>query len=67
MQRIAFANALRGIAALCVVIAHYILMFNYIRGEFGGLPALAEKPFPAWMISIFNPLNNLNMGAFGVA
>ncbi|MBP5059570.1 acyltransferase [Pseudomonas chlororaphis] len=67
MQRIAFANALRGIAALCVVIAHYILMFNYIRGEFGGLPALPEKPFPDWMIGVFNPLSNLNMGAFGVA
>jgi Predicted acyltransferases len=67
MQRIAFANALRGIAALCVVIAHYILMFNYIRGEFGGLPALPEKPFPDWMISFFNPLSSLNMGAFGVA
>ncbi len=67
MQRISFANALRGIAAISVVITHYILMFNYIRGEFGGLPALAEKPFPGWMISTFNPLNNLNMGAFGVA
>ncbi|SFP91644.1 Peptidoglycan/LPS O-acetylase OafA/YrhL, contains acyltransferase and SGNH-hydrolase domains [Pseudomonas sp. NFPP07] len=67
MQRIAFANALRGIAALCVVIAHYILMFNYIRGEFGGLPALPETPFPAWMISVFNPLISLNVGAFGVA
>lgn len=67
MQRIAFANALRGVAALCVVIAHYILMFNYLRGEFGGLPAHEEEPFPTWMISMFNPLDNLNMGAFGVA
>ncbi|MCS3418396.1 peptidoglycan/LPS O-acetylase OafA/YrhL [Pseudomonas sp. BIGb0450] len=67
MQRIAFANALRGIAAICVVIAHYILMFNYLRGEFGGLPALTENPFPSMMISVFNPLDNLNMGAFGVA
>lgn len=67
MQRIAFANALRGVAALCVVIAHYILMFNYIRGEFGGLPALPETPFPTWMINVFNPLNSLNVGAFGVA
>ncbi|NWD63644.1 acyltransferase [Pseudomonas sp. IPO3774] len=67
MQRIAFANALRGIAALSVVIAHYILMFNYLKGGFGGLPPLAEPPFPAWMISIFNPLNNVNMGGFGVA
>ncbi|MBI6908165.1 acyltransferase family protein [Pseudomonas palleroniana] len=67
MQRIAFANTLRGIAALSVVIAHYILMFNYLRGEYGGLPALSENPFPDWLISIFNPLQSLNVGAFGVA
>ncbi|NWE41067.1 acyltransferase [Pseudomonas yamanorum] len=67
MQRIAFANALRGIAALCVVIAHYILMFSYIKGAFGGLPPLDEPPFPVWMLSTFNPLSNMNMGGFGVA
>lgn len=67
MQRIAFANALRGIAALCVVIAHYILMFSYIKGAFGSLPTLDEPPFPAWMLSTFNPLSNMNMGGFGVA
>jgi len=44
-----------------------MLMFNYIKGEYGGLPALPEKPFPDWLISLFNPFANLNMGAFGVA
>jgi len=42
-------------------------MFNYIRGEYAGLTALDDKPFPGWLITTFNPLSNLNMGAFGVA
>jgi len=67
MKRIEFANSLRGIAALCVVIAHYILMFNYIKGEFGGLPPLPDKPFPEWLTSLSSPIGTLNMGAFGVA
>lgn len=67
MRRIAFANALRGIAALCVVNAHYVLMFNYIKGAYGGLLPLTEPVFPSWMLEIFNPIGNMNMGGFGVA
>jgi hypothetical protein len=58
-ERIKFANALRGIAALIVVFCHYVPVFNAIRGGYKSFPLLPEPPFPlaaevftTWPISL---------------
>ncbi|MEA9994522.1 MULTISPECIES: acyltransferase [unclassified Pseudomonas] len=67
MHKIAFANALRGIACISVVIYHYVAVFNMLKGEYGGIPALPYSPYPAALTAILNPVPFINLGAFGVS
>lgn len=67
MHRIAFANALRGIACISVVICHYVVVFNMIKGAYGGIPELPETPYPELLTDILNPFPQINLGPFGVS
>lgn len=67
-QRVEFANDLRGLAALCVVVSHYVGMFwvaPLTIFDLAGLPPLAARPpaFGGWMFAL-EPA--FNWGAFGV-
>ena len=67
MARIDFANALRGIAALVVLVSHYVVMFDQIHGEYGGFAALPAQAYPAllgWLNDLIKPIH---LGALGVA
>lgn len=65
--KVAFANQLRGLAALCVVLVHYTVVYHYMRPLLawvlaapsieGPIPAFATLIYPWW----------LDLGAFGVA
>lgn len=69
MPRIAFANSLRGIAAVTVLLGHYVLVFNNVlKGAFRPFPPAAHDPFP-WVVSVFSvfPMNLLNPGPVAVA
>ncbi|SEB24826.1 acyltransferase family protein [Paraburkholderia sartisoli] len=65
--KIAFADGLRGIASLLVLIAHYVLVFQYIRGEYDGLPALYADPYPHKLVRFLSISPYINLGALGVA
>jgi peptidoglycan/LPS O-acetylase OafA/YrhL len=65
--KIVFANSLRGIAAFMVMLAHYVVMFNHLQGAYGGLPALAEPPYPWLTRAIYLWLPRLDYGSLGVA
>ncbi len=65
-SRLDFANSLRGIACVIVLIAHYVMVFDYVKGEYAGFPALPISPYPHWFPAALNVLG-LNWGAFGVA
>ena len=66
-QRLAFANQLRGVAALCVVVIHYTVAYQLFRPDIawvvaappleGPVPGVATWLFPRWF----------DGGAFGVA
>lgn len=66
-EKVIFANQLRGVAALCVVLVHYTVVYHYMRPLLawviaappieGPIPAFATWIFPWWF----------DMGAFGVA
>ncbi len=64
--RESFANILRGIASLSVLVAHYIGVFSYIRGQYAGFSALETEPFPFWGDITFH-IPNFNYGPLGVA
>lgn len=66
MGRIDFANSLRGIAAITVLFAHYVLMFKAMGGAYAGLPALGISIYPAWIPEVADA-TSINLGAFGVA
>jgi peptidoglycan/LPS O-acetylase OafA/YrhL len=66
VKRIIFADILRGIASVSVLLAHYVGVFNSIRGAFA-FPPLATYPYPhLWTIITFG-IPSFNYGPFGVA
>lgn len=64
--KIPFANILRGIAVLSVLIAHYIGVFGSIKGAYGGFSELPGRPYPAFLDVLF-VIPDLNYGPLGVA
>lgn len=66
-DRLAFANALRGIAALVVLVSHYVVMFDQIHGEYGGFAALPKNAFPAQVVWLNELIKPIHLGALGVA
>jgi len=66
-DRLAFANALRGIAALVVLISHYVVMFDQIHGQYGGFAALPRNAFPAPVVWLNELIKPIHLGALGVA
>jgi peptidoglycan/LPS O-acetylase OafA/YrhL len=72
VERVAFANALRGVAALSVVIAHYVGTFWVDRPAISLLtaaPELQNPPYanPPYFILLHTTLGPVSWGAFGVA
>lgn len=67
-SKIEFANSLRGIAVLLVLLGHYVLVFNALKGGYVNFPQLEQYPFPG-VAEIFSwgPLAHLNIGPMGVA
>jgi peptidoglycan/LPS O-acetylase OafA/YrhL len=70
-MRVVFANQLRGIAALCVVVAHYLGVFwnnSEIIGQITSAPA-QNPPTPAFVTALSHGFDLIwfNPGAFGVA
>lgn len=68
-NRVAFANTLRGYAALCVLIQHYGFGFWHYRplvGELISAPALSEaRPIPIFLRWLWT-LQPFELGQFGV-
>ncbi|WP_020175129.1 acyltransferase family protein [Methyloferula stellata] len=69
-MRVVFANQLRGIAALCVVVTHYLGVFwnnSDIIGQITSTPA-QNPPTPTFISALKNvfSLISFNPGAFGV-
>lgn len=70
-NRVEFANGLRGIAALCVVVSHYLGVYWFNREAVADLikaPVLSAElvPTPTYLEPLqIHPL--FNWGAFGVA
>lgn len=64
--KIPFANLLRGIAVLSVLIAHYVGVFGSIKGAYGGFSELPGRPYPRFLDFLFI-IPDLNYGALGVA
>jgi peptidoglycan/LPS O-acetylase OafA/YrhL len=71
LHRIAFANTLRGLAALSVVFYHYFFVFWSGRSTVAALTTLPELPFDIPGVSSltrwFHPSMIFNCGAYGVA
>ncbi|NWE12403.1 acyltransferase [Pseudomonas yamanorum] len=67
MQRIAFANTLRGVASLSVLLLHYVLMINYMQGSYAGLSSLPGAFYHPWLVNSVNFFSMINLGAFGVS
>lgn len=65
--KIVFANSLRGIAAFMVMLAHYVVMFNYLQGGYGGFSKLPAEPFPWLKNAIYLWVPSLDYGSLGVA
>lgn len=67
-QRIEFANSLRGVAALIVLVGHYVLVFHALGAAFPPFESSGVAPYPelAWLFSQ-EPLATLNLGPLGVA
>jgi len=70
-ERIAFANTLRGIAALCVVIVHYTGVFWTSRDAAANLIHAPELPpafvFPVYLQWLHLTVPQFSWGAFGVS
>ncbi len=67
-ERVEFANSLRGVAAICVLVQHYFIGFWAVRGTIGSLlnvPPLGVVGSPA--LGWIAPPSPLALGAFGVA
>jgi len=70
-QKIAFANILRGFAALCVVVAHYFHTFWGKREAVADLikmPIVPSELYPTpSYVSFIDFSDSFNLGAYGVA
>ncbi|TPN34810.1 acyltransferase [Mesorhizobium sp. B1-1-6] len=70
-SRVDFANTLRGIAAVCVLIAHYTYNFWTLREAVASLahaPVLPEHfAFPMYLRWLHETIPQFNWGAFGVS
>ncbi|TPL49242.1 acyltransferase [Mesorhizobium sp. B2-4-4] len=70
-SRVDFANTLRGIAAVCVLISHYTYNFWTLREAVASLahaPVLPEHfAFPTYLRWLHATVPQFNWGAFGVA
>ncbi|MGF6754851.1 acyltransferase family protein [Paraburkholderia sp. GAS42] len=66
-KKIAFANALRGIASLSVLLAHYVVMFSIIKGAVQGFPPVPGNTYPRWLVQLAMVAPDFEIGAFGVA
>lgn len=67
-SRIEFANTLRGLACLCVVVAHYMGVFwiaPNVTPIFTGIPPSPNHHIPPYILAV-NSIPNFNWGAFGV-
>jgi peptidoglycan/LPS O-acetylase OafA/YrhL len=67
--KIIFANALRGLAALSVVIAHYVITFwtpGPVIGQIANVPALPDGLIPKATRWIFDIPVTFSLAAFGV-
>lgn len=70
-DRCEFANALRGVAALSVVVSHYLGVYWFQRESFAaflGMPVPLDPPvvMPAY-VGLVNSIPDINWGPFGVA
>lgn len=71
MKRVDFANTLRGLAAICVVISHYCGIFWNSRETVAGLinaPTLPVETYPSpTYIAWIHDVSLFNWGGYGVA
>jgi peptidoglycan/LPS O-acetylase OafA/YrhL len=67
VERIEFANALRGLAALSVLIGHYLAVFWEAPAAVSGLTGMAAPPTPTPLVAQWVLAFPLNPSAFGVA
>lgn len=66
-HRLDFANSLRGIACLSVLISHYIFGFAEIHGQYDGFAALPRQAYPWIPTSLMPPHSFVSFGSLGVA
>ena len=70
-EKVAFADALRGLASLCVLIAHYVGVFwlnRPVTAQIGHFPVLTEAAVPTPALSTWLcTVPGFNWGSFGVA
>lgn len=67
VPRLLFANHLRGIASICVVVSHLLVFFWLARGIVSEFTFTTDQAgwFPALVLMLFHPW--FNLGPFGVA
>jgi peptidoglycan/LPS O-acetylase OafA/YrhL len=69
MGRVKFAETLRGLAALCVLVSHYVGAFwlaQPIAAKIGGFPPVVD-PTPPLYVTHLNGIPHFEWGPFGVA
>jgi peptidoglycan/LPS O-acetylase OafA/YrhL len=66
-ERIEFANGLRGIAALSVIIGHYLGTFWKLTDAVSGLTGMVRAPVALPFFVEWVGASPINLGAFGVA
>jgi peptidoglycan/LPS O-acetylase OafA/YrhL len=68
--RVEFANSLRGLAALSVLISHYLGVFwlkREITANFANAPILPSDEFPLPLyVRLLHPIESFDWGSFGV-
>jgi peptidoglycan/LPS O-acetylase OafA/YrhL len=67
VNRVAFANQLRGLAALCVVLVHYTVVYQTMRPMVGWVVAAPDYDGPVAPIAHWVMPPWFDAGAFGVA
>ncbi|MEY7909269.1 acyltransferase family protein, partial [Citrobacter cronae] len=66
-KRIEFANTIRGVASVIVMLAHYIISFSAFSGGYGGLPPIDGGVFTNTAEILGFGMASFSYGAFGVA
>lgn len=66
-ERIAFADSLRGLAALLIMLALYVVTFNHLKGSNLQFWTLAEEPFPRLARAIYLWLPGIDYLTVGIA